>query len=73
LIEKKGTPQTNKVFFTKIGNLAEMMSDWERAMNSYEAALRHNPFSISALSHIASLCRGREQFGKVVTNIKLIV
>lgn len=42
-----------------------MMSDWERAMNSYEAALRHNPYSISALSHIASLCRGREQFGKV--------
>lgn len=42
------------------------MADWERAMNSYEAALRHNPYSIAALSHIASLCRGREQFAKVI-------
>lgn len=48
-----------------VGNLAELMSDWERAMASYEYALRHNPYSINALSHIASLCRGREQFAKV--------
>lgn len=39
--------------------------DWERAVNAYESALRHNPYSVIALSHIASLCRGREQFGKV--------
>lgn len=46
-----------------------MMADWERAMSSYEAALRHNPYSIAALSHIASLCRGREQFAKVKKNL----
>lgn len=44
------------------------MADWEKAMSSYEAALRHNPYSVNALSHIASLYRGREQFGKVNTN-----
>jgi hypothetical protein len=42
-----------------------MMADWDRAMNAYEAALRHNPYSIGALTQIASLCRGREQFAKV--------
>ncbi|KAI8637366.1 hypothetical protein BD408DRAFT_406488 [Parasitella parasitica] len=49
------------------------MADWERAMNSYEAALRHNPYSITALSHIASLCRGREQFAKAVEYFKRIL
>lgn len=48
-----------------LGNLAELMTDWERAMGLYECALRHNPYSINALSSIASLCRAREQFGKV--------
>ncbi|KAI8088147.1 hypothetical protein BDF21DRAFT_334286 [Thamnidium elegans] len=50
-----------------------MMSDWERAMNSYESALRHNPYSVSALSHIASLCRGREQFAKAIDYFKRIL
>lgn len=48
------------------------MSDGEKAMNSYESALRHNPYSVAALTHIASICRGKEQFGKVIY-IKLIV
>ena len=64
--KKTETPQTTYFgFLLFIGSLAELMSDWERAMGCYEYALRHNPYSINALSHIASLCRGREQFGKV--------
>lgn len=51
--------------FIYIGNLAEMMTDYDKAMNCYESALRHNPYSVVALSQIASLCRGREQFGRV--------
>lgn len=42
-----------------------MMTDYEKAMNCYESALRHNPYSVVALSQIASLYRGREQFGRV--------
>ncbi|KAF7728103.1 hypothetical protein EC973_006618 [Apophysomyces ossiformis] len=49
------------------------MADWERAMASYESALRHNPYSINALSNIASLCRGREQFAKAVEYFKRIL
>lgn len=56
-----------------LGNLAEMMADWERAMASYESALKHNPYSINALSHIASLCRSREQFAKVWDKQDIIV
>lgn len=47
------------------GNLAEMMADYDKATTCYESALRHNPYSINALTQIASLCRGREQFSRV--------
>ncbi|CAO3702617.1 unnamed protein product [Rhizopus stolonifer] len=63
----------NEQVWLKLGNLAEMMMDWERAVNAYESALRHNPYSVVALSHIASLCRGREQFGKAVEYFKRIL
>lgn len=56
---------SNPIISCYLGNLAELMTDWERAMGLYEYALRHNPYSINALSSIASLCRAREQFGKV--------
>ncbi|CAO3613567.1 unnamed protein product [Cunninghamella echinulata] len=56
-----------------LGNLAELMSDWEKAIQAYESALRHNPYSIQALTQIASLCRGREQFGQAVDYFKRIL
>lgn len=43
-----------------------MMADYDKAMNCYESALRHNSYSVPALTQIASLCRGREQFGRVI-------
>lgn len=48
-----------------LGNLAELMTDYDKATSCYESALRHNPYSVPALTQIASLCRGREQFGRV--------
>ncbi|KAG0743393.1 hypothetical protein G6F57_009449 [Rhizopus arrhizus] len=63
----------NEQVWLKLGNLAEMMSDGEKAMNSYESALRHNPYSVAALTHIASICRGKEQFGKAVEYFKRIL
>lgn len=51
----------------QIGSLAESMGEFDRAMNSYESALRHNYQSISALNLIAELYRSRENFPKVTT------
>ena len=44
-----------------------MMGDHDKAINSYESALRHNPYSILALSQIASIYRAKEQFSRVIT------
>ncbi|KAI7871531.1 hypothetical protein BDF14DRAFT_1762076 [Spinellus fusiger] len=63
----------NEQTWLSMGNLAEMMTQYDKAISYYESALRHNPFSIVALSQIASLCRGREQFGKAVEYFKRIL
>lgn len=42
------------------------MQEYDRAMNAYESALRHNAYSVQALSNIAALYRGREQFPRVI-------
>jgi hypothetical protein len=42
--------------------MAENIEDDDKAMNCYESALGHNPYSIPALTQIASLCKRREQF-----------
>lgn len=41
------------------------MSDYDKAITCYEAALRYDPYSGTALKQIASLYRTREQFEKV--------
>ncbi|KAI8099749.1 uncharacterized protein BX664DRAFT_322034 [Halteromyces radiatus] len=63
----------NEHAWLTLGNLAELMSDWEKAIQAYESALRHNPYSIRALTQIASLCRGREQFSQAVDYFKRIL
>ncbi|KAF7728616.1 glucose repression mediator protein [Apophysomyces ossiformis] len=63
----------NEQTWLTMGNLAEMMTDYDKAMTCYESALRHNPYSIVALSQIASLCRGREQFARAVEYFKRIL
>jgi hypothetical protein len=42
------------------------MHDPDKAMYSYENALRHNPYNIKALTQLASICRLREQYPKVI-------
>ncbi|CAO3636511.1 unnamed protein product [Cunninghamella blakesleeana] len=71
IVQKLAT--ANEQAWLTIGNLAELMSDWEKAIQAYEAALRHNPYSIRALTQIASLCRGREQFDQAVEYFKRIL
>lgn len=46
------------------GQTAEALGDLERAVASYESALRHNAYSIVALSQIAAICRSKEEFKK---------
>ncbi|ORX97319.1 TPR-like protein [Basidiobolus meristosporus CBS 931.73] len=63
----------NEQTWLQLGALAELMQEFDRAMNAYEATLRHNPYSIPALTQIASLCRGREQFPKAVEYFQRIL
>lgn len=56
----------NEAIWIQIGSLAELQSDFERATKAYDCALRHNPYSFSALYKIATLCRGREQYDKAI-------
>ncbi|ORY97359.1 hypothetical protein BCR43DRAFT_438612 [Syncephalastrum racemosum] len=63
----------NEQTWLSMGNLAEMMADYDKATTCYESALRHNPYSINALTQIASLCRGREQFSRAVEFFKRIL
>ncbi|KAI9292874.1 TPR-like protein [Neoconidiobolus thromboides FSU 785] len=54
----------NESTWIHLGSLAEMMNEPEKAMKSYESALRHNPYSFTALFQIAALHRAREQYAK---------
>ncbi|KAJ2836243.1 glucose repression mediator protein [Coemansia sp. 'formosensis'] len=57
----------------QIGSLAELMSEHERALVAYDNALRYNPYSQHALSQIANIYRGREDFEKAVEYFQRIV
>ncbi|KAI5480889.1 hypothetical protein MNV49_006698 [Pseudohyphozyma bogoriensis] len=48
----------------QIGATAESLGDLERAVASYESALRHNAYCIQALRQIATICRTKEDFKK---------
>ncbi|GAA6029122.1 hypothetical protein JCM8097_001610 [Rhodosporidiobolus ruineniae] len=48
----------------QIGQTAEAVGDLDRAITAYEAALRHNAYSVVALSQIAAICRSKEEFKK---------
>jgi tetratricopeptide (TPR) repeat protein len=55
------------------GALAEAMNEPDRAIAAYESALRHNSFSVPALTQIAALCRGREQYARAVDYFQRIL
>ncbi|KAK3837456.1 MAG: hypothetical protein J3R72DRAFT_387286, partial [Linnemannia gamsii] len=57
----------------QIGSLAESMGEFDRAMNSYESALRHNYQSVNALNLIAELYRSRENFPKAAEYFQRIL
>ncbi|KAJ2047432.1 glucose repression mediator protein [Coemansia sp. S16] len=57
----------------QIGSLAELMAEHERALIAYDNALRYNPYSQHALTQIANIYRGREDFEKAVEYFQRIV
>lgn len=56
-----------------IGSLTELMGDLDGAMSAYEQALRHNQWSIPAMSAISSILRTREQFPKAIEYLQNIL
>eukprot|EP01113_Clastostelium_recurvatum_P047828 TRINITY_DN8590_c0_g1_i4.p1 TRINITY_DN8590_c0_g1~~TRINITY_DN8590_c0_g1_i4.p1 ORF type:complete len:595 (-),score=160.49 TRINITY_DN8590_c0_g1_i4:134-1918(-) len=57
---------SNETVWLRLGALAESMHDADKAMYSYENALRHNHYNVKALTQVASICRMREQYPKAV-------
>ncbi|RKP37744.1 hypothetical protein BJ085DRAFT_19027 [Dimargaris cristalligena] len=50
--------------WVQIGTISEQMDDKERAIKAYESALKHNPYSVPALTKIAAIHRARDEFEK---------
>ncbi|KAJ2846659.1 glucose repression mediator protein, partial [Coemansia brasiliensis] len=57
----------------QIGSLSETMNEPERALAAYDNALRHNPYSQTALTQIANIYRSREEFDKAVEYFQRII
>ena len=55
------------------GSLTELMGDLDGAMHAYEQALRHNQWSIPAMSAISCILRTREQFQKAIEYLQNIL
>jgi tetratricopeptide (TPR) repeat protein len=50
-----------------------MMGDLDGALHAYEQALRHNQFSVPAMSAIACVLRTREQYTKAIDYLQQII
>lgn len=63
----------NEQTWIAIGSTAETMSDPTRALAAYDSALLHNPYSILALSAMASLYRSMEHFDLAIEYIQRVL
>ena len=63
----------NEHTWLHIGSMSETVGELDRAVNAYENALRNNPYSVRALTQLASLCRLREQFPKAIEYFQRIL
>jgi len=55
----------NEGIWLRLGTLSELMQDFDKAVQSYENVLRHNPTNVKALAQIAAIFRLKEQYAKV--------
>ncbi|KAI8615657.1 hypothetical protein BC830DRAFT_1168439 [Chytriomyces sp. MP71] len=58
--------QMNEETWVRIGSIADSLGDKDRALAAFDAALRHNPFSVPALTSASALCRQRELFPRAI-------
>ncbi|KAI8899943.1 hypothetical protein BC833DRAFT_583773 [Globomyces pollinis-pini] len=63
----------NEQTWLKLGQVAEVMNEPEKAIAAYEAALRHNPYSEQTLTLIAALCRTLEKYAKAAEYFQRIL
>ncbi|WFD21995.1 glucose repression mediator protein [Malassezia equina] len=63
----------NEQTWIAIGSAAETMSDPTRALAAYDSALLHNPYSIPALSAMASVYRSMDHFDLAVEYIQRVL
>ena len=63
----------NEQIWIQVGQLAELIGNHDEAINSYEQALRHNQYSVPAMSSISAILRTREQFAKAVEYLQAIL
>lgn len=56
----------NEQAWFSIGSAAEAMEDYTRALSAYDSALLHNPYSVPALSAMASMYRTLDHFDLAV-------
>lgn len=61
------------MLISALGSLAELMGDLDGALQAYEHALRHNQWSVQAMTGIATILRTREQFAKAVEYLQNIL
>jgi len=59
--------------FSSIGSLADAVNDTEKAIYSYDNALRYNPYNVRALTQIAACHRAKEQYTKVCSKAQWVV
>lgn len=78
---QKGPPPTtaqkiaalNEQVWLQIGSLTELMGDLDGGMSAYEQALRHNQWSIAAMTAISQILRTREQFPKAIEYLQQVL
>ena len=56
----------NEQTWLSIGSTAEAMEDYTRALSAYDSALLHNPYSVPALSAMATMYRTLDHFDLAV-------
>eukprot|EP01102_Stenamoeba_stenopodia_P007225 TRINITY_DN2010_c0_g3_i2.p1 TRINITY_DN2010_c0_g3~~TRINITY_DN2010_c0_g3_i2.p1 ORF type:complete len:532 (+),score=114.75 TRINITY_DN2010_c0_g3_i2:114-1709(+) len=63
----------NEGIWLRLGTLSELMQDFDKAVQSYENVLRHNPTNVKALAQIAAIFRLKEQYAKAIDYFQRIL
>ncbi|EER25484.1 hypothetical protein D8B26_000215 [Coccidioides posadasii str. Silveira] len=65
--------QVNEAIWLQLGNLCEMMGNLDGAIDAYQHALRHNQYSVPAMSAISCIYRTKEEFPKAIEFLQNIL